>query len=283
MRCTRTTMRSERSRSSRTSTKPAMSTFQAAACRTGCAMRARLSGRGGKAGRTPPRAPSSSGKRDRPPLRARTRADDSGSDERSRRPRRGLALGGEIEDDAEAEGDRQPGHQPAGRRRRRAPSARSRSPMRPRRAARARPATPTPAAAGAARPPRRFPSARRSLSTIARPQRPRIPRLAPMLHRPQPGAQVRSTQFTGGRLGAQDALAPYLGPGVAQADGAVEHQLARAANPGRGRNSPAARTAPAPANCRRRERGLDARVGQHLERIRIEVGGEIRRRPGSGS
>ena len=39
---TRTTMRSERSRSSRTSTNPVISTFQAAACRTGWAMTTRL-------------------------------------------------------------------------------------------------------------------------------------------------------------------------------------------------------------------------------------------------
>jgi hypothetical protein len=42
MRSTRTTMRSERSRSSRISTKPAISTFQTGAESTGCAMIARL-------------------------------------------------------------------------------------------------------------------------------------------------------------------------------------------------------------------------------------------------
>ena len=45
--------------------------------------------------------------------RARTASDDSRDHERDRRPQRRLALGGEIEDDAEAERDRQPGHQPA--------------------------------------------------------------------------------------------------------------------------------------------------------------------------
>ena len=161
-------------------------------------------------------------------------------------------------DDAEAEGDRQPGHQP------------------PRRDFGDRPLRQQTAEPGGAvgqpgrqhdagAPPRGVdrPQAlarvrRCSLSAMAR--RPRRSRnLASMLSQPQVVArrtvvnahtviaQVRakraSVRIDG--LARRLFLGLVLRPGVAQADGAVEHQPLRASTPGRGRNSPGARTAPA--------------------------------------
>ena len=53
-------------------------------------------------------------KAERPPARRKTGA-NTGNRQRDRRPYRRLTVGGEIDDDAEAEGDRQPRQQPARR------------------------------------------------------------------------------------------------------------------------------------------------------------------------
>ena len=58
--------------------------------------------------------PSASGKADGAAARENG-DDDAGERQRRGRPQRRLAVGGEIDDDAEAEGDRQPGQQPARR------------------------------------------------------------------------------------------------------------------------------------------------------------------------
>ena len=111
--CTRTTMRSERSRSSRTSTKPARLTFQAVCCRIGCATRALLSVTAAKPIATAASADQQR-KRDRARARERRRERARGGDAERHPPDR-LAFGGEIENDAEPEADRQPRHQPPGR------------------------------------------------------------------------------------------------------------------------------------------------------------------------
>ena len=110
---TRTTMRSERSRSSRTSTKPEIETFQAAVLqdrmRDARAFQRddrKAGGRGGE--RKQDR------ERDRPRARQHGRERKHACQRRGR-PERRFAVGREIENDAEAETDRQPGHQPPGR------------------------------------------------------------------------------------------------------------------------------------------------------------------------
>ena len=108
---TRTVMRSERSRSSRVSTKPEMSTFHTAAGSTGCAMIARLIVAVAKAG-SDGRDPERSGECERP-VSQQDRGDDQNGEQRGRRPRRRLLVDGKIDDDAAAERDRQPRNQPA--------------------------------------------------------------------------------------------------------------------------------------------------------------------------
>ncbi len=109
--CTRTTMRSLRSRSSRISTKPASVTLEAGYCKhrmrdahasSASRWQSRRRWRQSRA-----RAESRSARR-----RASDRDRDAGERQGHRRPPGRLAVGGEIDDDAEAKGDRQPGHQP---------------------------------------------------------------------------------------------------------------------------------------------------------------------------
>ena len=112
MRWTRTTMRSERSRSSRTSTKPAISTFQAAACSTGWATSARLTVAVSEA-RRGGRECERQREGDRPVAREAPPPRPRRPEQRRRRPELRLPVGGEIEDDPEAEGDGEPGHEPS--------------------------------------------------------------------------------------------------------------------------------------------------------------------------
>ena len=105
-RCARAPRASRRSRSA--------ATLEAAMRSTGCAMPRGLAASRWQSLRRCAAKPSASGKptgaaarqnRDRDRRRAQAAAPPTGR----------LAIGGEIEDDAEAERDRQPGHQPAGR------------------------------------------------------------------------------------------------------------------------------------------------------------------------
>ena len=154
---------------------------------------------------------SASGKRDGP-VAGEDRRRDGGDEQRGRRPRLGLPVGGEVEDDPEAEGDREPGHEPSradiGERPGPQPFAdragKARKSVRPR--------PQRPAAAGC-RPPRRFPSARDTPIGHHRTPTPTHSRGAWYIGRAR--AQVRSTQFT--RVGytgrelesqAQGAFAP---------------------------------------------------------------------------
>ena len=197
MRWTRTTMRSERSRSSRTSTKPATSTFQAAACSTGCAIMARLA----VAVRKPAAAAaiaSASGKAIGPVAGQERTPTTAATNSAAAAHSCGLPVGGEVEDDPEAEGDGEPGHEPARARRRPAP----------RRAAARRSGAQTPARPSghaqpacrpaACRPPRRFPSARDTLidHRADSPERPRACYIGRgLVHRCVPRCKACSGRF----------------------------------------------------------------------------------------
>ena len=169
----------------------------------------------------------------------------------------------------------EPGHQPPGADVGQRPCAqaaraiaRERRPRRPR---------PRRAAAPAPRP-RRAPARSRVRAPCpARPSRgPQRRDYAPRSLQQAPVAPAATGAQRVNAGCSRQPLAGHLGPGVAQADGAVEHRACRASSPGRGRNSPAARTAPARRIVAPASAGSSLRVGQHFERIRIEVGGEIR-------
>ena len=110
MRSTRTTMRSERSRSSRTSTKPAMSTFHNAADSTGWAIIDALRG-GGRQPCCQGGGTHRQGKRERSVPRQDGRRRRR-SEQETRRPWRRLSVDGEIDRDAAAECDGEPGYEP---------------------------------------------------------------------------------------------------------------------------------------------------------------------------
>ena len=214
IRWTRTTMRSERSRSSRTSTKPAISTFQAADCNTGCAMIARLT----VAVANPAAAAASASAIGKATgrCRASTATAHGATASAERGPNRRLLIGREVEDDAETEGDCQPRHQPAG------PDVGQRPALHAlataRRSARlCGHASAGPRPARAPRPPRLGSPARSALRPPSRgpPGHPRHIDYDRMLHEPSSRVQRRLGSFPG-----------HFRIAVAQADGAVEHEAA---------------------------------------------------------
>ena len=193
-------------------------------------MRAVLQRGGGKAGGDGGKAERQR-KAERPPAR-QERDRNAGQRQRRRRPPGRFALGGEIADDAEAEGDRQPGHQPAGR-------DFGQRPLRQQRSQSARRIGSQPAAsarrAGARRrspPPRLW----RAIGCCSGPA------MAPPRRRNARGAMLRQPQVVARRTvvnlvpddgqPAAFSFACILGKGVAQADGAVEHRPAAAWNRG---------------------------------------------------
>ena len=108
----RTTMRSVRSRSSRTSTKPAMATLPAGRARIGCATWTVFSVATAKPAATAVKASAMGNAIGR--RRAMKAMTQQSTARACARPPRRLAVGGEIDRDAEPEGDRQPRQQASG-------------------------------------------------------------------------------------------------------------------------------------------------------------------------
>lgn len=173
-------MRSERSRSSRASTKPAISAFQAAVCSTGCAIRARFA----VAARKPADAAATASASGKATARLRARTAPATHEERSRRPRLGLPVGGEVQNDPEAEGDGEPGNEPPGSDVGQRPRAQA---FADRVGKTSKPVRPRHRLAAGGRPPRCFPSARDTvIDHCAVPPDARATSPVAMLHRPRP-------------------------------------------------------------------------------------------------